>query len=154
MSETSIRKHEFSIRKIIDARPAEIFDAWLDPKLLGCWLAPSETMECDIVALDARESGKFHFEMKDDEGETYTMLGAYLRIRRPRELVLSFHWISEPEHVMQVTVKFEPQGSSTELILRHENLPSAESRDGHQQGWTGSLARLLQLYDLSNEVGR
>lgn len=41
-----------------------------------------------------------------------------------------------------VTVTLRAQGQGTETTLTHEKFDTAESRDKHEQGWNGCLARL------------
>jgi hypothetical protein len=48
--------------------------------------------------------------------------------------------VEPPE--MLVTLQFLARGKQTELILTHEKFASTESRDRHEQGWTGCLNAL------------
>ncbi|CAN5624318.1 hypothetical protein BH23DEI1_BH23DEI1_05600 [soil metagenome] len=44
---------------------------------------------------------------------------------------------------MLVTVSFEPSANDGTLMrLVHERLPDADQQARHEQGWTGSFARL------------
>jgi uncharacterized protein YndB with AHSA1/START domain len=43
-----------------------------------------------------------------------------------------------------VTVEFHDLGDQTELVLTHEQLASAESRDNHEGGWNGALDKLAR----------
>jgi uncharacterized protein YndB with AHSA1/START domain len=46
-----------------------------------------------------------------------------------------------------VTIEFLDRGPSTEILLTHEQLPSAEDRQKHEQGWNGCLAQLAQYVE-------
>ncbi|MFN2567322.1 MAG: SRPBCC domain-containing protein, partial [Gemmatimonadaceae bacterium] len=41
-----------------------------------------------------------------------------------------------------VTVEFHEQGRSTEVVLRHEGLPTEKEIADHQHGWNGCLDKL------------
>jgi hypothetical protein len=41
-----------------------------------------------------------------------------------------------------VTLEFRDLGTSTEIYLIHERLPSFEERDKHNHGWVGCLQQL------------
>jgi uncharacterized protein YndB with AHSA1/START domain len=47
-----------------------------------------------------------------------------------------------PAGSTRVTVTLEPEDGGTRLTLRHENLPSAELRHGHDVAWNVSVPRL------------
>jgi glutathione S-transferase len=51
-----------------------------------------------------------------------------------------------------VTVELSDAAGGTELRLRHEQLPSEESRDNHNDGWKSLLNKLDQF--LSREGPR
>jgi hypothetical protein len=38
-----------------------------------------------------------------------------------------------------VTVRFEPRGEATEVVVVHEDIPSEPVRESHVAGWSGCL---------------
>ncbi len=46
---------------------------------------------------------------------------------------------------MLVTVDLSEDGDGTGMKLLHEKLPSEASRDQHNEGWMGCIARLVAL---------
>jgi hypothetical protein len=38
-----------------------------------------------------------------------------------------------------VTVRFEPRGETTEVVVVHEDIPSEPVRESHEAGWSGCL---------------
>ena len=83
---------EITIKRTIAAPRERVFDAWLDPDILCRWFAPSDEMSCEVKALDAREGGRYHIEMRGSDGESYNLHGEYLSIDRPNRL--QFTWVS------------------------------------------------------------
>jgi len=60
-----------------------------------------------------------------------------------RKLVFTWCWPNTtPERVSQVTVLLNPAGGGTDLQFIHEQFHDVAARDGHQRGWTESLAKL------------
>ena len=60
-------------------------------------------------------------------------------------LVFTWTWDHMPDTETLVTVAFRDNGGATALTLTHERHASAESRDNHGVGWTGSFDRLERL---------
>jgi uncharacterized protein YndB with AHSA1/START domain len=89
--------------------------------------------------------------MKDLSGQEHTVVGTYREIRAPEKLVFTWVWEAgggcgesqggDPIET-QVTVEFHENGTETEIILTHEMFQSTESRDKHDEGWSGCLNRL------------
>src|SRR6266550_7394183 len=77
--------HSFS------ASPDCIFDAWLDPAMIGKWMFSPTLLEQEVVhiSLDARFGGSFSFVVRRQDKEI-DHIGKYLEIDRPRHLV--FTW--------------------------------------------------------------
>jgi uncharacterized protein YndB with AHSA1/START domain len=67
--------------------------------------------------------------------------GEFFRVEPPRELVYSWR-LGAVESAERVTVRFEPRGEQTEVIVTHERIRDDRSRDRHQQGWDGCLSGL------------
>ena len=55
----------------------------------------------------------------------------------PRKLV--YTWRAGDGEVSRVTVRFEPRGEVTEVIVVHEQIPSERVRESHEGGWNGCL---------------
>ncbi|MFQ6026703.1 MAG: SRPBCC domain-containing protein, partial [Dehalococcoidia bacterium] len=95
-----------------------------------------------------------------DQNVIFVATGVYQEVTQPAKLVYTWSWeptlqadTGEPspdaepmmdQHETLVTVEFHDRSGATELILTHENFPSQEARDAHNQGWTGVLAQLEQ----------
>lgn len=134
-----------TIKRRLNATPAEVFEAWTDPKLLMQWFGP-ENVETQEVSVDARVGGGFRAVMLENTGERHEVSGIYAEVVANEKLVFSWSWITTPERVSQVTVTFKPDGAGTILTLLHEQLFDEQAVQGHTHGWTGSLAKLEALF--------
>ncbi len=134
-----------TIKRRLNATPAEVFEAWTDPKLLMQWFGP-ENVVTQEVSVDARVGGGFRVVMLEDTGERHEVSGTYSEVVSNERLVFSWSWVTTPERVSQVTVTFKPDGAGTILTLLHEQLFDEQAVKGHTHGWTGSLAKLEALF--------
>ena len=153
-STTSTANTTLQIKKTYKASRETIFKAWTDPQALKKWFAPSDDFSTPIAEVDLRVGGKYRIQMKEPNGNAHTVVGTYRDIRAPEKLVFTWAWeagggcggseTGEPIETL-VTVEFYEKGPETEVMLTHELFPDTETRDKHNEGWTGCLARLTKV---------
>ncbi len=136
------------VSRVIKAPRARVFDAWTKPELIMKWLGPNP---CQITSArtDLRVGGEYVFNVRNPEGEKVVQ-GEYREITPPSRLV--FTWFGTCPGAKQteptlVTVVLSDKNGGTEVSITHEGFASAESCDGHNQGWTGSLDRMEKLFE-------
>jgi uncharacterized protein YndB with AHSA1/START domain len=129
------------IRRVFEAPPARVFDAWLTREEWQAWIGP-EGVDCDVSALEPHVGGRYRLEMRMSGGERIVTTGIFKSIDRPRSL--SFTWGAEGDPTRQslITLTFNDLGDKTELILHQEGLGSASNRDDHGRGWKSALNKL------------
>jgi len=146
------------IRRRINARTSEVFDALTDPKVLSQWFGPRAFDVCEVDA-DVRVGGRFAFRMKGESG-MYGAEGVYREVTPPRRLVLTWTWVEAPkgEELDQVeslvTFDLQPDGDDTLLTLTHEGLKDQDTADSHEQGWSEALGKLATLLSVPMKDGR
>jgi uncharacterized protein YndB with AHSA1/START domain len=74
--------------------------------------------------------------------------GSYSVIKPPSKIV--FSWVIEPpdEHAgiqSEVSVAITPEGSGSELVIRHEGFGRTDAIDRHAAGWSGAVDQLTEL---------
>ncbi len=129
------------IRRLFEAPPNRVFDAWLTREEWQAWIGP-EGVDCDVSAFEPHVGGRYRLEMLMSGGGRIVTTGIFKSIDRPRSL--SFTWGAEGDPTRQslITLTFNELGNKTELILRQEGLGSASSRDEHGRGWNSALNKL------------
>lgn len=137
------------ITRRFNASPERVFDAWLDPALIGQWMFGPRLREEEIVHLqtDARLGGAFSFLVRR-QGHAIDHVGIYQEFDRPRRLVFTWGIAGESAGDSRVIVEFAPVDSGCLLTLTHEMHPKwAEYRDRTQAGWTRMTDTLAAVLD-------
>ncbi len=83
--------------------------------------------------------------MKDPSGKVWKLLAEYREVRRPERLIFTWRWENDPAlGETLVTVEFRRLGNSnfTEVKLRHEDFPTAQTCKSHEDGWIGCFITL------------
>jgi uncharacterized protein YndB with AHSA1/START domain len=130
------------VSRVFDAPRARVFAAWTREEAVKAWFAPGNAHVAD-ARIDLRVGGTYRIHMRAADGKDWIASGTYREIRAPERLVFTWRWAHEPDAAdMLVSLELIDRGGRTEVILTHENLPSEESRQAHEQGWIGCLAKL------------
>ncbi|MCA9690976.1 MAG: SRPBCC domain-containing protein [Myxococcales bacterium] len=128
------------VRRTIAAAPERVFAAWTRPEHLTRWWGPPG-VTCPTAEVDLRVGGRYRIANRLPDGALLWITGTYELIDAPRRLVYS--WAHEPVDegtaYSRVTVRFEPRERGTEVIVIHERLADAASRERHRLGWRGCL---------------
>ena len=130
------------IRRTFAAPRERVFNAWTRAEELRKWFAPGP-LTTAVADSDLRVGGRYRITMRGLDGIEHTVTGVYQVIEPPKRLVYSWRWEDKPSAgESTVTVEFNDRGRSTEVVLRHEGLPSEKERSEHEQGWNGCLQKL------------
>ncbi|MCY4431220.1 MAG: SRPBCC domain-containing protein [Rhodospirillales bacterium] len=130
-----------TLHRTIDAPIETVYAAWTDPELMRQWFAPGELAVVRAVA-EAEVGGTFLVEMRGPDGEQHLTRGVYREAIPNRRLVHTWQWEGSDVESL-VTVEFEAESAqTTHLTLTHSRFADAESRDRHEGGWGGCLAKL------------
>jgi uncharacterized protein YndB with AHSA1/START domain len=135
------------LERTYEATPEEVFDAWTNPEVLRRWWATEPGLATPAAEVDLRVGGGYRLSMEGADGALHTVRGSYREVSRPERLVYTWAWEEEDGstgHESTVTVSFIGAGGSTTLVVEHTDLPSAESRDRHGEGWAGCLDSLAR----------
>lgn len=132
---------QIRIRRRFDVAAVRVFDAWLDPRLIGQWMFGTALRDEEVlrIAVDARVGGSFSFLVRRDQ-QALDHVGQYLEIDRPRRLAFSWGVGTASEAESRVTIEIAPQGAGCELSLTHRMHPKwAEYAGRTEAGWTRML---------------
>jgi uncharacterized protein YndB with AHSA1/START domain len=141
-------KLSLEIKRFIKAPRERVYAAWTDPAQLKQWFGPENVSTRNLIA-DARVGGEFRWELTNSEGEELTMRGEYRELQPSKKIVFTWHWQDDEDwenHISIVTVELSDRDGGTELRLKHEQLPTEESREGHTRGWNSALDKLEKFF--------
>ena len=138
---------KLEIKRVINAPPARVYAAWTDPVQLKEWFGP-ESVQTRGITADVRVGGKYRWEIITEKGEDWAAFGEYRELVPGRKIVFTWQWEDDEAWKNQtsvVTIELSDSRGGTEVRLEHEQLPSEESRDRHNEGWSSLLERLEQF---------
>lgn len=142
---------KLQISKVIKAKRPRVFEAWTKPELLQQWFGPENTI-APSADIDFRVGGAYRIQVQACEGSDDTGIrrlsqatGVYKEIVPNERIRFTWHGDWDPSLETMVTVVFKDVAGGTEVTLTHERFVTAESRDKHQHGWTGSLEKLARF---------
>ena len=147
MKDETAEKTSLEIKRFINAVPARVYDAWTDLAQLRQWFGPENVRTRNLTA-DVRVGGKYRWDLTSPEGEEMSAFGEYKELVPGKKIVFTWQWDDDEvwaNRTSVVTIELFERGDGTELRLRHEQLPSEESRDRHSEGWNSLLDGLEQF---------
>jgi uncharacterized protein YndB with AHSA1/START domain len=145
---TMAQGESLRLTRVFRAPRSVVFRAWTEVEQLKRWFCPNEHWGLE-VEVDPQVGGTLRVVMKDrDANHDHVVRGTFREVRPPERLVFTWRWGDQPGFPETlVTVEFHDRGQETEVVLTHEALPTAESRDRHTHGWNGCLDRLAKLVE-------
>lgn len=141
MSQAAVQAPPLVISRTYPAPVERVFQAWTDANQLGQWFAPSDDYTTK-ASVDLRVGHEYRIAITHKGGNVHNVLGTYRVIEPPRKLVYTWRWEGGPSADTLVTVDFTPEGDSTKVTITHDQFADAETRNKHNEGWTGCLNRL------------
>jgi uncharacterized protein YndB with AHSA1/START domain len=144
MTTKASEKTSLQIKRFINAPRDRVYRAWTEPAQLKEWWGPESVRTRNFVA-EARVGGKYRWDLINQEGEEMSVFGEYRELVPGKKIVFTWKWDDDENWENRdsiVTVELSDCDGGTELLLKHEQLPSEESRDRHNEGWNSVLHRL------------
>jgi uncharacterized protein YndB with AHSA1/START domain len=138
------------VTRHIKAAPERVFDAWLDPDLLGQWMFGPNVREEEVLHLNVipMVGGSFSFLVRRGDAEI-DHVGEYLEIDRPRRIV--FTWgvrQDEGTDFSRMIVEVTPSEGGSELNISQELTAEwadfVERAQGAWERMADALARLRE----------
>jgi uncharacterized protein YndB with AHSA1/START domain len=130
-----------TIRRLFQATPERLFNAWTDPAELKRWWGPASVI-CIVAEIDLRVGGAYRIGNQFPDGAVVWISGEFEYIERPWKLVYTWRLGSEADSDERVTVVFTRRPGGAEIEVTHERIADPARRDRHEQGWIGCLEGL------------
>ncbi len=136
------------LHRVLTAKPAKVYRAFLEPDALAKWIAP-DGFACTVHHLEPKTGGTFKVSFRNfTTGGSHTFGGAYLELV-PHERIRYTDKFDDPNLAgdIQVTVTLKEVPVGTELNIVQENLPDAVPVEACYLGWQQSLKNLARLVE-------
>ena len=136
------------VRQHLAASPARVFAAFADASLVSRWLTPSPDVRLDVTEFDFRVGGRYRFAYRVPGRDAMVVTGMYRVIEPPSRIVFSWDIQPPDEHAgvrSEVTVSLSPNGTGTDLLIRHAKLTAPGAQERHAIGWIGAIDHLAEL---------
>jgi uncharacterized protein YndB with AHSA1/START domain len=140
------------VRRIFDATPERLFDAWTESVQVAQWLCRKTDYRTEHLRFDGYAGGRFHIRNTAPSGDVYDICGEFREVR-PFEKI-AFTWGGKatlasgelaqemPPDQTLVVVEFVPHGEQTEIVITHYGLATDALRTDHTAGWNICLDNL------------
>lgn len=129
------------VRKVIRASPEQLFAAWTEPRHLMHWWGP-DGVACPEAEVDLRVGGRYRLANRMPDGQVHWIEGMFETVEPPHQLIYSWTMGGDETVSERVTVRFDRQGTATEVLVRHERIRDPETARTHRLGWDGCLEGL------------
>lgn len=138
---------QVQISRFFRAPRERVFAAWTDAEQMKQWMGPVN-FKCLESESDLRVGGRYRVVMRGvrplRDGETpqeitSTVTGEYLEVRPPEFVRYTWNPSWAPGEESVVTLRLHEENHGTRLEILHEGFATAESANGHNNGWNGVL---------------
>jgi len=139
----------------VNAPRSEVYRALLDPLAVTTWMVPND-MTSHVHEFDARVGGLFRISLTYDaptatgktSAHTDTYHGHFVRLVPDEQVVEVMEFETANPAMrgeMMVTYTLSDEGSGTNVLAVHENLPPGVSPADNEIGWRMALDKLAAL---------
>lgn len=131
--------------RTLDASVETVYEALTAKHAIRKWFGPRDDFEITVHAWDCRVGGRYEVEFKTPTGEVHTCYGEFKELVPMKKVSYTWSWKEQPPMDTLVSFVLEANGAKTDLTMTHEGFPAEDVRAHHEQGWTGSIERLLRF---------
>jgi uncharacterized protein YndB with AHSA1/START domain len=119
---------EVHLKRVFDAPPNVVFDAWTKPEIITRWMLGPPGWTMPVCEMDLRAGGKFRWRWRGEKGEEFGFTGVFREVTRPARIVHTE--VYDPGDVggnmggeALVTSEFAPQGGATlhTMTIRYQS---------------------------------
>lgn len=140
------RLPDLTIVRRLKASPAKVYEAITRPEQILQWWSP-DGGPAVRAETDLRPGGRFSIVFRLKDGSEHNPSGVYREVVANEKLVFTWVWPERPEWESLVTILLKPIDGGTELVLKHEMLPTQEAVESHRAGWTGWVFELQSFLE-------
>ncbi|MBS1167860.1 MAG: hypothetical protein H6R00_3885 [Proteobacteria bacterium] len=136
------------LHRVIAAKPAKIYRAFLEPDAIASWLPPYGFL-CTVHELDAKVGGRHRMSFRNfTTDQKHSFGGTYLELVADERLVYT-DGFDDPNlpGEMTVTVTLKAVSVGTEVNIEQRGVPDVIPPEACYLGWQESLMKLGKLVE-------
>ncbi len=146
---------DLSIKRIIKAPRAMVWEAWTDPRQLEQWWIPAPA-KCRVAALDPMPGGAFETQISEGGAPfaphvdgCFLAVDAGSRIVFTTALVAGWRPATNPFVTAIITLTDDPDGTAYAAHVMHKNGADRTMHDeaGFAAGWGTAIAQLANIVE-------
>lgn len=111
--------------RLLDATPAQVFQACARPERLARWWGP-RGFTSSFHAFEFRPGGDWRFTMHGPDGTDYPNHNRFVEIREPERIVIEH--LAQPHHFV-ATLTLEAQGTGQTRLGFHMRFDTVQERE-------------------------
>ncbi|QPD04577.1 MAG: Activator of Hsp90 ATPase 1 family protein [Candidatus Nitrospira kreftii] len=141
-------KNTVRLHRVVAAKPAKVYRAFLDADAMNKWLPPNG-FTGKVHQLDAKVGGQYKMSFTNfTTGNSHSFGGEYLELL-PDERLRYTDNFDDPNlpGEIHVTVTLKEVSVGTDLRIEQEGLPDVIPLDACYRGWQESLRNLARLVE-------
>jgi uncharacterized protein YndB with AHSA1/START domain len=148
---TTPSDREIAMKRVFDAPPTLVFDAFTKPELLKRWLLGPDGWSMPDCNVDLRPGGAFHYGWRNDaDGTEFGLSGTYREIVRPERIVHveRFDGALDSGEALITTTFVEQNGSTTvtmTMLMESRAARDMTLESGMERGVAASYDRLAGI---------
>jgi uncharacterized protein YndB with AHSA1/START domain len=139
---------ELVVRRVFDAPPHLVYQAWTDAQLVPRWWCCTEGYVMPVCDMDVRVGGSYRWVMRG-HGQDHAFYGEYRELVPGAKIVMTQIYAPYPEEQTVVTLSFEEKDGKT-VFLSHSLYTTQAGRDGHIA--SGMERGMNAAFDLLDEL--
>ena len=158
----SVRQRGFTLTRVLDASPDEVFRAWTDPDHLGWYFNDTMPVPDEPTTVDLRPGGEWRQMMVIDDETRFVTGGLYLEIDPPNRLVFAWGAVggwpkldpAKPQDSPTVVMTLTGMGTRTAMTIDldlPESMDEATAKEWMEshvmQGWSDTIDRVVAAYE-------
>lgn len=145
--------------KLIQASPAKVYQAFLNPAAVSSWLPPGG-MKAEVHLYEPKEGGQFritltymdtdHAAPGKSSDHSDVVQGRFAELSPNERMVWLVDFESEDMRfsgTMKMTWNFKPAAQGTEVIVTAENAPEGIPPEDHEVGLRLTLNKLAEFVE-------
>jgi uncharacterized protein YndB with AHSA1/START domain len=136
--------HSVKVKRVLNASPEVVFDAFSSAEMLTQWFSPSADIEIELSKFSFSEGDEFSLHYTMPDGSKPVVSGVFEVIDRPKSIIFTWMWSEPDPHAgipTRVIVHLAHKAGKTDLVLTHDKLPK-HACERHIAGWEATLERL------------